>query len=188
MALCRRRGTKPLSRKRLIGGGARHNIASISVPDKHRKYIADLYTTLLDIQWRWVISLFIGVFSVTWVLFASVYYLFASVHGDLAEVTNTTETASSETPCLVGVDTFTAAYLFSIETMTTIGYGSRYQTEECPGVYLAVMVQSIVGAALQVALASVVVSKIRRAKGYGRLFSILATTIITIRHETTRVV
>ncbi|XP_005098785.1 inward rectifier potassium channel 2 [Aplysia californica] len=158
MNLCRRRRQvdRHLSRKRLMRS-AGHNIVSVSVPDKHRKYMSDIYTTLIDIQWRWNILIFVGVFVFTWVIFACFYYLLGSLHGDL-------ETNSTITPCVENVNSFTSAYLFSIETMTTIGYGFRSQTEECPGVFLAVMLQSILGAGLQFALASVVVSKTRRAK------------------------
>lgn len=35
-------------------------------------------------------------------------------------------------PCVNNLHGFTSAFLFSIETQTTIGYGSRYTTEECP--------------------------------------------------------
>jgi len=35
-------------------------------------------------------------------------------------------------PCVSNLHGFTSAFLFSLETQTTIGYGSRYTTEECP--------------------------------------------------------
>jgi hypothetical protein len=56
--------------------------------------------------------------------------------------------------------TFLSAYLFSIETQSTIGYGVLYVTEECPMAYTCVLVQSIIGAALQAALAGLVVAKV----------------------------
>ena len=40
---------------------------------------------------------------------------------------------------------FTSAILFSIETQHTIGYGSRYTTEECAGAVFVMMIQSIFG-------------------------------------------
>ena len=45
----------------------------------------------------------------------------------------------------MGVVDFTSALLFSVETMTTIGYGSRAVTEECPVVIFIVFVQSMLG-------------------------------------------
>ena len=46
---------------------------------------------------------------------------------------------------LQNMNDFTSAILFSIETQHTIGYGSRYTTEECAGAVFIMMIQSIVG-------------------------------------------
>ena len=116
---------------------------------------------LTDPNHRWNILIFTSGFVLTWLAFACLYFLLSYLHGDLVDPRHQ---PPGFIPCLDNVQTFTAAYLFSIETMTTIGYGSRSQTEECPGVYLAVMIQSILGAGLQFALASIVVSKTRKAK------------------------
>ncbi|XP_059140968.1 ATP-sensitive inward rectifier potassium channel 12-like [Physella acuta] len=160
-ALCAKRRSRAADRsnKRRLMHSTGHNIVSVGIEDKYKKFLSDLYTTLIDIQWRWNILIFVSGFVVCWVVFAGLYYLLCYLHGDMEE-----EQEPSFTPCLENVRTFTAAYLFSIETMMTIGYGSRFQTEECPGMYMAVMLQSIIGAGLQFALASIVVSKTRRAK------------------------
>ncbi|KAL8612471.1 hypothetical protein ACOMHN_058599 [Nucella lapillus] len=140
---------------------SRQNVVVTGVEDRRRRYLSDFYTTLIDIQWRWNLLFFVVGFVLTWLIFALYYYFLCVLHGDLDPAHRGLN--SSWIPCVENVNSFTEAYLFSIETMTTIGYGWRYQTEQCPGVYLAAMVQSIIGAGLQFALASLVVSKTRRA-------------------------
>lgn len=43
----------------------------------------DLWTTFLDMQWRWKFFLFTLTFTGTWFLFGVLWYLVALVHGDL---------------------------------------------------------------------------------------------------------
>ncbi|GFS20909.1 inward rectifier potassium channel 2 [Elysia marginata] len=150
-----------VSTKRRLMHVTGHNIVTKGVPDRNRKYMSDLYTTLIDIKWRWNILIFTLGFVLTWLAFGCLYFLLTYLHGDLVDAR---DQPPDFVPCLDNVHSFTAAYLFSIETMTTIGYGYRGQTHECPGVYLTVMIQSILGAGLQFALASIVVSKTRKAK------------------------
>ncbi|XP_046554443.1 uncharacterized protein LOC124263781 [Haliotis rubra] len=144
---------------RLISERGATNIQSVSVANRSTKYVSDICTTLIDIQWRWNLLLFFGGFTLTWLIFAAYYYLLAYVHGDLFKTTD-----DDWLPCVENIQSYASAFLFSIETMTTIGYGYRFVTEACPGAYLGVIAQSILGAALQFALAGLVVAKVRRSK------------------------
>ena len=47
--------------------------------------------------------------------------------------------------CVYGVNSFTAAFLFSIETQVTIGYGTRAITDKCPEAILLLLIQSLLG-------------------------------------------
>ncbi|KAK7111482.1 G protein-activated inward rectifier potassium channel 4-like [Littorina saxatilis] len=158
---------------------SRKNIVITGVPDRSRRYLNDLYTTLIDIKWRWNLLFFVVGFVVTWVVFAVFYFLLCFLHGDLD--LEHRQGNSTWTPCVENVFSFTEAYLFSIETMATIGYGWRSPSEECPGVYLAVMLQSVIGAGLQFALASLVVSKTRRANR--RSWTILFSNTAVVYQE-----
>ncbi|XP_067672965.1 uncharacterized protein [Haliotis asinina] len=144
---------------RLISERGATNIQSVSVANRSTKYVSDICTTLIDIQWRWNLLLFFGGFAFTWLIFAAYYYLLAYVHGDLFKTTD-----DDWLPCVENIQSYASAFLFSIETMTTIGYGYRFVTEACPGAYVGVIAQSILGAALQFALAGLVVAKVRRSK------------------------
>ncbi|XP_076459300.1 uncharacterized protein LOC143292682 [Babylonia areolata] len=172
----RRRPPQPHQSHDRLVWASRKNVVIAGVPDRGRRYLSDFYTTLIDIQWRWNLLFFVVGFVLTWLVFALYYYLLCFLHGDLDPGHGGHN--ATWTPCVENVKTFTQAYLFSIETMSTIGYGWRHQTEECPGVYMAVMVQSVIGAGLQFALASLVVSKTRRANRISQTILFSNTAVI----------
>ncbi|XP_078318761.1 ATP-sensitive inward rectifier potassium channel 12-like [Crassostrea virginica] len=146
-------------RPRLVSKNSMYNIKAVGIRGKGIHLIHDFFTTMVDTKWRWNMLIFVSGFVVTWLLFALFYWLVSKYHGDLSDVK-----AADLTPCFENVNSFTAAYLFSIETQTTIGYGFRYVTEECPYAVIGVLLQNIVGAGLQAALAGLVVAKVRRGK------------------------
>ncbi|RXM96488.1 G protein-activated inward rectifier potassium channel 3 [Acipenser ruthenus] len=51
----------------------------------------------------------------------------------------------SWTPCVNNVNGFVSAFLFSIETETTIGYGYRVITDQCPEGTVLLLLQAILG-------------------------------------------
>ncbi len=51
----------------------------------------------------------------------------------------------SWTPCVNNVNGFISAFLFSIETETTIGYGHRVITDQCPVGTMLLLLQAILG-------------------------------------------
>lgn len=55
-------------------------------------------------------------------------------------------------PCVVNINSFWSSFLFSVETQSTIGYGGRAPTEECPEAIVVMCLQSIVGMVIQVRL------------------------------------
>ena len=56
---------------------------------------------------------------ITWLVFAIYYFFLCFLHGDLDPELRGEN--STWTPCVENVNSFTEAYLFSIETMSTIG-------------------------------------------------------------------
>lgn len=79
-------------------------------------------------------------FILSWLFLGVVWYLIAYAHGDIdyfdqmkrADNAEEFEAKSNHTPCVTEIQTFLSAFLFSLETQHTIGYGHRYVTEECP--------------------------------------------------------
>ncbi|XP_052764056.1 G protein-activated inward rectifier potassium channel 2-like [Mya arenaria] len=67
-------------------------------------------------------------------------------------------------PCVYDVSDFIEMFMFSMETQTTIGYGTRYVTEECPLAITLVVIQSILGSFLLSVLTGVVLFKFQEPK------------------------
>lgn len=85
-------------------------------------------------------------FVSTWLLFAIIWWIIALTHGDF----DPTETAKpGHNPCIDAVSDFPTAFLFSLETQHTIGYGGRAVTSECPEAVIMIMIQSITGTLVQ---------------------------------------
>ena len=53
-------------------------------------------------------------------------------------------------PCVLAIHNFASAFLFSVETQHTIGYGTRQTTEKCPEAIFLQSLQSVVGVIIQV--------------------------------------
>ncbi|ROT82239.1 inwardly rectifying k+ channel [Penaeus vannamei] len=104
---------RPGVRKDIIRKNGDCNITFSNLKKRRSRYLQDLYTTLVDVQWRWTLLVFFLAFIISWLIFAFIWYMIIKVHGDRAE------------PCIYNVETFTASFLFSIETQHTIGYGHR---------------------------------------------------------------
>lgn len=83
-------------------------------------------------------------FTLTWLLFAVLWWIIGVTHGDFAE-----DRSEDHKPCMDNVHDFPTAFLFSLETQHTIGYGGRAVTSECPGAVIMMMIQSITGVLVQ---------------------------------------
>ena len=59
-------------------------------------------------------------FYLTWLAYALLYYLICWHHGDFDDHGD-----EDWTPCVLELEDFASAFLFSLETQHTIGYGSR---------------------------------------------------------------
>lgn len=71
-------------------------------------------------------------------------------------------TTRNHTACVHGIDGFTSALLYSVETQHTIGYGMRHITTECPMAIAFLMLQSCFGIFVQGLVAGVIFAKISR--------------------------
>lgn len=146
-------------KSRLVGKTGTVNIAPKNISKRKRRYLADIFTTLIDIQWRYLILMFVSGFLITWLVFGAIWYLMSYVHGDFDQLDN-----EEWNPCIENIHDYTTVLLFSMETQTTIGYGTRFVTDSCPeGVFL-VMFQSVFGALLQALLTGLIFSKVQRPK------------------------
>uniref|UniRef100_A0A3Q2W3A6 Potassium inwardly rectifying channel subfamily J member 10a n=1 Tax=Haplochromis burtoni TaxID=8153 RepID=A0A3Q2W3A6_HAPBU len=115
-------------RRRVLSKDGRSNVRIEHVSGRGALYLRDLWTTFLDMQWRYKLFLFSATFAGTWFVFGVLWYLVAMVHGDLLEF----DPPSNHTPCVMEVKTLTGAFLFSLESQTTIGFGFRCFSQLLP--------------------------------------------------------
>jgi potassium inwardly-rectifying channel subfamily J len=76
---------------------------------------------LIENSWRRILFLFVSAFLVSWTTFALVYSLIAWASGDFHDP----HLESDRQYCIQNVNNFITAFLFSVESQHTIGYGYR---------------------------------------------------------------
>lgn len=179
-------------RSRFVSKDGRCNITFINMNKRGQRYLSDIFTTCIDIRWRWMLVVFTLSFLLSWLLFGLVFWLIAAAHGDLSpppsssitptELSSATSSSSLAVAgqpvgysaesgellepdhCFQEVNSFMAAFLFSLETQTSIGYGFRSVTEACPLAVLAVVLQCIVGCIIDAFIIGAVMAKIAKPK------------------------
>lgn len=153
----RRRGRKPQTR--LVYKNGEYNLSYSNIKKRRQRYLADIFTTMLDLKWRWNLFLFVMAFILSWLIFALIWWLICFSHGDFENFGE-----PDWKPCLEEVYDFTTALLYSIETQHTIGYGSRATSPHCPEAILVMMIQSCIGVIIQALMTGVVFAKLSRSK------------------------
>ncbi|XP_069685255.1 ATP-sensitive inward rectifier potassium channel 12-like isoform X2 [Periplaneta americana] len=173
-------------RKRVVFKNGDCNVVQGNVAKRRRRYLQDIFTTLVDAQWRWTLLVFALNFLLSWLGFAVIWWLIVYSHGDLSPENNpkvaaalaastvssngtlpspvTTSEEKEWIPCVRDVSGFASCFLFSVETQHTIGYGSRHTTEECPEAIFVMCLQSIVGVMIQAFMVGIVFAKLSRPK------------------------
>uniref|UniRef100_A0A3P9KBZ6 Potassium inwardly rectifying channel subfamily J member 10 n=1 Tax=Oryzias latipes TaxID=8090 RepID=A0A3P9KBZ6_ORYLA len=150
-------------RRRVLSKDGHSNVRIEHVRGRSALYMRDLWTTFLEMQWRYKFFLFTATFAGTWFLFGVLWYLLALVHGDLLEF----DPPSNHTPCVMQVQTLTGAFLFSLESQTTIGYGFRCITEECPIAIILLIVQLVITMLMEIFITGTFLAKVARPKKRG---------------------
>ncbi|XP_040190430.1 ATP-sensitive inward rectifier potassium channel 11 [Rana temporaria] len=125
-------------RARFVAKNGACNVAHKNIREQGR-FLMDVFTTVVDLKWHYTLLIFTMSFLCTWLLFGMMWWLIAFAHGDLDN------NPEDFVPCVTSVQSFTAAFLFSIEVQVTIGFGGRMITEECPVAILVLIIQNIVG-------------------------------------------
>ncbi|XP_077979832.1 ATP-sensitive inward rectifier potassium channel 12-like isoform X1 [Glandiceps talaboti] len=149
------------------------------------RYLADIFTTLVDIKWRWNLFIFSMAYTGSWFAFAGVWWLIALGHGDLVE---SNYKDPNFVPCAYNVNSWWSAFLFSLETQTTIGYGFRGMTEQCWPAFIVVIVQSVVACMIDAAMIGCMFAKIARPKKRAETLMFSKNAVITKRDGKLRLV
>lgn len=122
------------------------------------QYMRDLFTTMIDIKWRYNLLFAAFGFVFSWMLFACIWYLVLLFHGDL----DLHPEGKKWNPCIENVDSFPAAVLFSIEIQSTIGFGTRIISVECPHAIVIFCIQLIFGVVAECLIVGMVFAKLSR--------------------------
>ncbi|MEQ2180363.1 ATP-sensitive inward rectifier potassium channel 8, partial [Goodea atripinnis] len=127
-----------VNKARFIAKNGSCNLAHKNIREQGR-FLQDVFTTLVDLKWRFTLVIFTTTFVSSWLLFAMSWWLVAFAHGDMDPE------RQNETHCVTDVKSFISAFLFSIEVQVTIGFGGRMITEHCPAAITVLILQNIVG-------------------------------------------
>lgn len=86
---CRSRGIRPGSfrkvRRRVVTKNGECNVVQSKLSQRRLRFLQDMFTTLVDSQWRWTLLVFALSFVLSWLAFAVIWWLIAFTHGDLEE-------------------------------------------------------------------------------------------------------
>uniref|UniRef100_A0A667YX34 G protein-activated inward rectifier potassium channel 3 n=1 Tax=Myripristis murdjan TaxID=586833 RepID=A0A667YX34_9TELE len=164
-------------------GKCRVNLCHIS---ERSRFLSDIFTSFVDLQYRWFLFVFMMCYTTTWFLFAGLYFLNAYLRGDLQPEQRLNITKNhllDQRPCYLGVDDFISALLFSVETQRTIGYGSRTVSPTCHEGVLLVMMQCIVGSMIDALMVGCMFVKISRPKKRAETLLFSRTCVIANRDD-----
>ncbi|XP_061572674.1 ATP-sensitive inward rectifier potassium channel 12-like [Cololabis saira] len=174
-------------RSRFVKKNGQCNVVFSNMEDKPRRYLADIFTTCVDIRWRYLLLIFTTTFLLSWLLFGLIFWAVALAHGDFNLREDSDGEGSAEEkknelrPCILHIQGFIGAFLFSIETQTTIGYGFRCVTEECPIAVVTVVVQSIVGCIIDSFMIGTIMAKMVRPKKRAQTLLFSHHAVIALR-------
>ena len=144
-------------KRRVVEKSGDPNIQYKNISKRRRKYLSDLFTTLVDSVWWQTLLLFAMSFYLTWLLFALIYFTICYHHGDFLEANIQDENFR---PCVLEIEDFASCFLFSLETQHTIGYGSRQTTNECVSAMVVMSLQSVIGCLIQAFMVGLVFAKL----------------------------
>ncbi|KAF6200513.1 hypothetical protein GE061_004956 [Apolygus lucorum] len=150
-------------RRRVVFKHGDCNVVQGKVAKRRRKYLQDIFTTLVDAQWRWTLLVFAMNFLLSWLGFAILWWLVLFSHGDF-EPPSPSNGNGTRIPCVKEITTFSSCFLFSVETQHTIGYGNKFTTDECPEAIFVMCLQSLVGVMIQAFMVGIVFAKLSRPK------------------------
>ncbi|MCJ8745371.1 hypothetical protein PDJAM_G00129470 [Pangasius djambal] len=162
-------------RQRYVEKDGKCNVHHGNVRETYR-YLTDIFTTLVDLKWRFNLLVFTLVYTTTWIFFGLIWWLIAYARGDLEHTDD-----GEWTPCVANLNGFVSAFLFSIETETTIGYGYRVITEKCPEGIALLLVQAILGSIVNAFMVGCMFVKISQPKKRAETLMFSQNAVISMR-------
>ncbi|XP_067004374.1 ATP-sensitive inward rectifier potassium channel 12 [Anabrus simplex] len=170
------------SLRRLVRRTGECNVSRHHAVHHRMRLVQDIFTTMVDLPWRWTLLALSLSFFVTWFVFGLLWWLIALAHGDLEpEHLPPYQAETGWTPCVTSIYNFTSCFMFSMENQHTTGFGSRMPTEECPEAIFMMCAQAIVGVTIQTAMLGIVFAKIVRPKQRTKTILFSEKAVICLR-------
>ncbi|XP_053547144.1 G protein-activated inward rectifier potassium channel 4 [Bombina bombina] len=165
------------TRQRYMEKDGKCNVHHGNVKETYR-YFTDLFTTLVDFKWHISLFIFTLVYTLTWLFFGLIWWFIAYIRGDLEHLED-----KNWVPCVENLNGFVSAFLFSIETETTIGYGYRVITEKCPEGIVLLLIQAILGSIVNALMVGCMFVKISQPKKRAETLMFSNNAVISLRDE-----
>ncbi|XP_072283674.1 G protein-activated inward rectifier potassium channel 3 [Pyxicephalus adspersus] len=164
-------------RQRYVEKDGRCNVQHGNVRETYR-YLTDIFTTLVDLKWRVSLLVFILAYAITWLFFGVIWWFIAYCRGDLEHLED-----PGWTPCIKNLNGFVSAFLFSIETETTIGYGHRVITDKCPEGIILLLLQAILGSMVNAFMVGCMFVKISQPNKRAETLVFSSHAVISLRDD-----
>ncbi|XP_016159466.1 PREDICTED: G protein-activated inward rectifier potassium channel 3, partial [Ficedula albicollis] len=170
-------GAGPRKRQRYVEKDGKCNVQHGNVRETYR-YLTDIFTTLVDLKWRFSLLIFILAYALTWLFFGLIWWVIAYSRGDLEHLGD-----HSWTPCVNNLNGFVSAFLFSIETETTIGYGHRVITDTCPEGIVLLLLQAILGSMVNAFMVGCMFVKISQPNKRAETLVFSSHAVVSLRDD-----
>lgn len=162
-------------RLRYMQRDGRFPVVFQKAPGHWSPYLMDIFTTLVEIRWREMFLFFTLSYILSWLLFGLIYWLIAHVNGD--------GDGDGGQMCVANVRDFTGAFLFSMETQATIGYGFRTMTENCMGAIIVVTIQDIFSCLLDTIIIGIMIAKMASARKRAQTVGFSRCAVINLKNR-----
>ncbi|XP_031949056.1 G protein-activated inward rectifier potassium channel 3 isoform X4 [Corvus moneduloides] len=170
-------GAVTRKRQRYMEKDGKCNVQHGNVRETYR-YLTDIFTTLVDLKWRFSLLIFILAYALTWLFFGLIWWVIAYSRGDLEHLGD-----HSWTPCVNNLNGFVSAFLFSIETETTIGYGHRVITDTCPEGIVLLLLQAILGSMVNAFMVGCMFVKISQPNKRAETLVFSSHAVVSLRDD-----
>ncbi|XP_067283421.1 ATP-sensitive inward rectifier potassium channel 8 [Pseudorasbora parva] len=164
-----------VNKARFIAKSGACNLAHKNIREQGR-FLQDVFTTLVDLKWRFTLVIFTMTFLCSWLLFAMGWWLVAFAHGDL-------DRKPVIQQCVTNVNSFTSAFLFSIEVQVTIGFGGRMITEQCTAAITMLILQNIIGLIINAVMLGCIFMKTAQSHRRAETLIFSRNAVIAVRNN-----
>uniref|UniRef100_A0A8C6WLL5 Potassium inwardly rectifying channel subfamily J member 16 n=1 Tax=Neogobius melanostomus TaxID=47308 RepID=A0A8C6WLL5_9GOBI len=140
-------------------------------------YLTDIFTTLVECRWSVIFLMFSLSYILSWMFFGLCYWLIAHVNGD-----GNYALKDDDMLCIYNVRGFTSAFLYSMETQSTIGFGFRAMSDNCMEAIILVTIQNVFSCLLDTIIIGIVITKMASACNRAQTVGFSSCAVVNLRN------